>query len=146
MSCRCNTIQRTTCKSVGARFAIPHTGSQGMHLNRPEYPIFLSPMLRHRLCGHPTRLSGSTRPTIMLLPIPSGHRTPSLPVAKYITLSRIATPWSVDKRYEDRFTRGLRSHFEQERGVGSRLIKQGDVVAIPILEEVEDSDVEHMPK
>jgi peroxin-6 len=77
---------------------------------------------------------------ILLHPIPSGHRTPALPVAKYITLARIATPWSVDKRYEDRFTRGLRSHFEREQGVGSRLIKQGDVVAVPISEEIKEND------
>ena len=34
----------------------------------------------------------------------------------------------------------MRSHFEQEQGVGSRLIKQGDVVAVPISEEIKEND------
>lgn len=111
----------------------------------PEHPIFLSPMLRHRLCGTSARPSDLDRPTIMLLPIPSGHRTPSLPIAKYITLSRMATPWSVDKRYEERFNRGLRKHFVQEQGLGKRLIKQGDVVAVPIFEDIDEAN-ERMPR
>lgn len=57
-----------------------------------------------------------------------------MPVAKYITLSRIASPYSVDKRYEEQFTAGVRAHFEQG-GAGSdacRMIKRGDVISVPV--------------
>jgi hypothetical protein len=104
-------------------------------LRRPESPIFLSPILHHRLVGPITDTPAGPLSPVLLLPIPSGHRTPSLPIAKYITLSRIASPWSVDKRYEERFTTGLRRHFEQEGKERMRLIKQGDVIAIPVPRE-----------
>jgi len=104
-------------------------------VDRPESPIFLSPMLHHRLVGSTVGTPPTSRSTIMLLPIPSGHRIPSLPVAKYITLSRIASPVSVDKRYEERFTTGLRKHFEQDDKENKRLIKQGDVIAVPVMDD-----------
>lgn len=89
--------------------------------------------------------------TIYLLPIPSGRRLPSVPIAKYMTLARIASPVSIDKKYEERFTIGLRKYFEQPGRCGNgesstekaqmRLVKQGDVIAIPIPRE-QDSSIE----
>ncbi len=93
-------------------------------------PIYLPPTLLHNLVGK----TGSPikRINVHLSPIPSSNRTPPLPVAKSIMLARIASPHSVESRYENQFSAGLRDHFEDEKRPIRRILRRGDVVAVPI--------------
>lgn len=107
--------------------------SAPFHSNRPLQPIFLSPSLLHNLipCSPSSRTPKSK--SILLLPIPSGQREPPLPIAKSMTLARLASPYSVNKQYEKQFTEGLRRFFESDVGLhGKRVVRQGDVIAVPI--------------
>ncbi|KAH7889857.1 hypothetical protein F5I97DRAFT_1848016 [Phlebopus sp. FC_14] len=83
----------------------------------------LSPALLHNMC--PT---GSHQ--IIVLASPFGGREP--PIARSITLARVASPFSTSRRYEPLLTRALQSYF----GSSKRLVKDGDIIPLCI-------DVDH---
>jgi len=70
--------------------------------------------------------SGASRAGVQQSPF--GHQTPSIPVARSITLARIASPVSVQKKYQSLALWALRRHFQESR----RLLKEGDMVAVPL--------------
>ncbi|BEJ11382.1 hypothetical protein CspHIS471_0108040 [Cutaneotrichosporon sp. HIS471] len=88
---------------------------------------------------------------VIMQPTPFGARRPTLPVAKSMTLARVATAQGVDKRYERAWLRGLRNHFAgggDEPESHQRLVRRGDVISVPVRqgkplaegEEPEDED------
>ncbi|KIK59642.1 hypothetical protein GYMLUDRAFT_226408 [Collybiopsis luxurians FD-317 M1] len=80
------------------------------------------PVLLHNLVRE-NRLS----PSISLHPSSFGSREPPIPIARSITVARIASPVSINKVYQKSFLDALRLHFYRRR-----LIKQGDLVAVAI--------------
>jgi peroxin-6 len=110
----------------------------------PANPILLSPFLHRCLGLH--AVSGE----VLLDPTPFGARQPTLPTAKAMTLARIATAEGVDKRYERSWLRGLRRHFTSKDGIKrqladpeekeGRLVRRGDVIAVPIWRDRPVSD------
>jgi hypothetical protein len=107
----------------------------------PPQPIFLPPSLLHNMLSRASTSKSPRQPSILLLPIPSGQREPPLPVAKSITLARLANPTSVNKKYERQFTEALRAFFEDRApSHGRRVARQGDVIAVPVCTLADDSD------
>ena len=101
---------------------------------RPDNPILIPPHL-HRCIFTDTPTSSE----VFLQPTPFGARQPSLPVARTITLTRIATTEGVDKRYERSWLRGLKEHFlpkdkGKERSAEDRkqLVRRGDIISVPV--------------
>lgn len=104
---------------------------------RPANPILIPPILFHSLFP----LANSTSSTeIVLSPTPFGARLPSLPVARSVTISRIATTQGVDKRYERAWLKGLKEHLTTISGQDcssddksrQHLMRRGDVFAVPV--------------
>lgn len=111
---------------------------------RPEHPILLPPMLLHNLFQN--RIDSQSTLGVILTPIPSGHRLPSLPSATSLQLARVASAISTDKKSEIMFNRALREYFEDGRAKTRRLMRNGDMIAVAISEpvgsktELEDED------
>jgi peroxin-6 len=59
---------------------------------------------------------------------PFGHQTPPVPMAGSITLARIASPVSVQKKYQPLVLWALRRHLHESK----QLLKEGDMLAIPL--------------
>ena len=87
--------------------------------------LYASPVLLHNLN---VDVSTAEPSHVMLLSTPFGSRSPPIPVAKVVTIARIASPHSIDRKFQPLFLRALKSHFDHER----RLLKKGDILAIPI--------------
>lgn len=86
---------------------------------------------------------------VFLTPTPFGARTPTLPVAKSVTVARVATAEGVDKRYERAWLRGLKRVFNTSSGQASvsgtgRLVRRGDIFGVPVYRDravTEDDDL-----
>ena len=99
-------------------------------LCRPANPILIAPHLYRALFPTP-----STSSEVLVQPPPFGARRPTLPIARTITLARIATTEGVDKRYERSWLRELKAHFSRKHGEGEdspKLIRRGDIISVPI--------------
>nr|XP_019010198.1 uncharacterized protein I206_04666 [Kwoniella pini CBS 10737]OCF48979.1 hypothetical protein I206_04666 [Kwoniella pini CBS 10737] len=100
----------------------------------PLNPILLPASLYRSL----SISSSSSHLTVQ--PTPFGARQPSLPIAKTMTLARIATAEGVDKRYERAWLKGLKAYFSNKcKGKSKdtdngneRLIRSGDIISIPV--------------
>lgn len=79
---------------------------------------------------------------VILQPSPFGVLKPAVPTAQSVTISRIASPLSVDKTFEQACLEGLRRYLQ----VRSRLLKKGDMIAVAIdtdyKQEPDESEVE----
>ncbi|KAK7023801.1 peroxisomal biogenesis factor 6, partial [Favolaschia claudopus] len=87
--------------------------------------VHASPVLIHNIC--PSLASSSPR-TLSLHPSPFGSGQPAIPTAKAITIARVASPISVDRAYQPSFLRSLKAYFNGSK----RLIKNGDIIAVPV--------------
>ena len=63
-----------------------------------------------------------------LRPSPFGSRRPTIPVAKTVTIARVASAFSTNRAYQLLFLQALQDYFKQS----TRLVKQGDIVAVGI--------------
>jgi peroxin-6 len=90
-----------------------------------------SPLLLRNISGE---TSTSAVTLISLHASPFGSFNPTIPVAKTVTVARIASPFSTDRNYQLLFLRALKRHFS---GI-KRLVKQGDMIAVGI-----DTDTFH---
>ncbi|KAJ6611778.1 P-loop containing nucleoside triphosphate hydrolase protein [Mycena sp. CBHHK59/15] len=75
--------------------------------------------------------SGTVRgPPILLhkYALPFGSGRPAIPIAKAVTIARIASPISIDRTYQQSFLRSLKGYFNNRK----RLVKQGDLIAVGI--------------
>lgn len=75
---------------------------------------------------------------VQVLPTSFGARRPTLPIAKTMTLARIATAEGMDKRYERSWLKALQYAFDAspsdktKEGDGMRMVKRGDVISVPV--------------
>ncbi|KIK91652.1 hypothetical protein PAXRUDRAFT_830654 [Paxillus rubicundulus Ve08.2h10] len=81
----------------------------------------LSPTLLHNMCP-----SGPLQ--IVVCASPFGARNPVLPMARSITLVRVASPFSSNRRYESLYIDALHSYF----GSSTRLVRDGDIIPLRI--------------
>ncbi|KAK0459470.1 AAA-domain-containing protein [Desarmillaria tabescens] len=84
-----------------------------------------SSVLLHNICGES---SPSLSSTIQLHPSPFGSGRPTIPVARSITVARVASPISVDRTYQTLFVTALQRHFEG----APTLVKAGDIIAVAL--------------
>ncbi|KAG2020608.1 valosin-containing protein [Coprinopsis cinerea AmutBmut pab1-1] len=91
-------------------------------------PILLFNITRSDQTDFTSKASSSQSPSFQLLPSPFGSHRPFIPTARAITIARVASPFSINKVYQDSFLAGLKAHFDQTQ----RLVKQGDIIAVPI--------------
>ena len=81
----------------------------------------LSPTLLHNLCPRGRR-------QIVLRVSPYDTQDPRVPTAKSITLARVASPFSIHRRYESLFIDAFHEYF----GSSKRLVKDGDIIPLRI--------------
>ncbi|KAH8829712.1 AAA-domain-containing protein [Flagelloscypha sp. PMI_526] len=65
---------------------------------------------------------------LTLVSSPFGSTTPPIPTAKSITIARIASPISTQKRYQSNFLSALKNYFDGFK----RLVKSGDILALSV--------------
>lgn len=67
-------------------------------------------------------------PSIFLCGSPFGPCQPVIPTANRVTLSRVASPLSIDRMYQPLFLHALKAHLDGPK----RLVKPGDIVAVGV--------------
>lgn len=81
----------------------------------------LSPILLHNLCPRSCE-------QILVRASPYGTRDLGIPTARSISLARVASPFSILRRYEPLFIDALHEFF----GSSKRLVKDGDIIPLRI--------------
>jgi peroxin-6 len=84
-----------------------------------------SPVLLNNICD---RELFSDVPSLYISPSPFGAFQPAIPVARSITVARIASPFSINKRYQFVLVKALKTYFE----AGRKLMKPSDIFAVPL--------------
>lgn len=79
----------------------------------------LSPTLLHNLCPRGPQ-------QIVVRVSPYGTRDPGVPTARRIELARVASPFSIHRRYEPLLIEALHEYF----GSSKRLVKGGDIIPL----------------
>ncbi|KAI0948498.1 hypothetical protein AcV7_009223 [Taiwanofungus camphoratus] len=87
--------------------------------------VSASPQLLHNIVAGSLMLS---IPHVLLRSSPFGSRSPTIPMARSITIARVASPFSTDRAYQPLFLRALQDYFQG----ATRLVKPGDVIAVKI--------------
>lgn len=82
-----------------------------------------SPILLHNICREFSPLATLS---LSLHSSPFGSNQPVIPIAKTVTVARVASGFSTDRTYQPLFLCALRAYFENKK----RLVKQGDIIAI----------------
>lgn len=72
--------------------------------------------------------SGAALPEISIQPSPFGQRTPPIPTAQSITVARVASPVTTQRKYQQVLLRALRKYFDGKRC----LLKKGDLFAVAV--------------
>ncbi|WVF73189.1 hypothetical protein IAT40_008008 [Kwoniella sp. CBS 6097] len=118
----------------------------------PANPILLPPALYRSLIPSSSSFSSASKltstPSIIVQPTSFGARAPTLPIARTITLARIATTEGTDKRFERSWLEGLKKYFsypgQGKNGFGRtepkgrpgdeyrRLVRSGDIISVPV--------------
>lgn len=70
----------------------------------------------------------SNTPIVSLQSCPFGARDPPIPTAKFVSVARIATPITTQKKYQPLCLRALRNYFNDRK----RIVKKGDVLVVPL--------------
>jgi len=81
-------------------------------------------MLIHNLIAD----SDAALPEILIQPSPFGQRTPPIPTAQSITVAKVASPVTTQRKYQPIILRALRKYFEGRR----RLLRKGDLIAVAV--------------
>jgi len=100
-------------------------------VSKPSSPtVYLSPILLANLDSPPyLRLSALKRaPAFGKMIQPKITSISQPPIAREVTLLKIATPLSTERQLQTTFLTGLKRHFAQK----TRVVKTGDLVGIPI--------------
>lgn len=100
-------------------------------VQKPSSPtVFLSPVLLANMDQTPyCRLSPLKRTSqVMKMPHPKITSTSRPPFASELTLYKISTPFSIERVLQNALFSGLKHHFSS----CTRVVKKGDLVAIPI--------------
>ncbi|KAF8491938.1 AAA-domain-containing protein [Gautieria morchelliformis] len=61
-----------------------------------------------------------------------GSHSPPIPVARVVTVARVASPYSNDRAYQPFFLHALKGYFDNQK----RLVKEGDLIAVAIQPEL----------
>jgi len=61
-------------------------------------------------------------------PSPFGSREPVIPIARSVTIARVASPFSINRVYQPLFLQALKDYFRGNRS----LVKKGDIIAVGI--------------
>lgn len=84
--------------------------------------LLISPILLHNM----------SNPTIIrLTPLKKDSHVPTnsnFPIAKAISIARIASEHSMQKKYQPLFINALKNYFKSSK----RILQQGDLIALPI--------------
>lgn len=72
---------------------------------------------------------------VWIRPSPFGNRQPAIPVARALTLSRIASPFSTGRKFETLFLQEIQFYFSSCK----RLVKLGDLINVSI--DTDDADL-----
>ncbi|KAK0210498.1 AAA-domain-containing protein [Desarmillaria ectypa] len=95
-----------------------------------------SSVLLHNIFGE----SGpSLSSTIQLYPSPFGSGRPTIPIARSVTVARVASPISVDRTYQTLFVTALQRHFDG----APTLVKAGDMIAVALNTDDQHNYAEH---
>ena len=87
-----------------------------------------SPLLLHNILSD-GRVSVHQAPSsIYIHPSPFGFANPPIPVARSVTIARVASPISINPQYQSLFLHSLRRYFDARK----RLVKQNDIIAVSI--------------
>lgn len=87
-----------------------------------------SPLLLHNTCADEADMYAHAQPHVVIKPSPFGSLNPAIPIARSITIARVASPLSINRQYQNLFITSLKSYFDTSR----RLVKQGDLIAVTI--------------
>ena len=100
-----------------------------------------SPLLLHNILSNEGEVCPQAPSSIYIRPSPFGSANPPIPVARSVTIARVASPNSINRQYQSLFLNSLRRYFDG----GKRLVKQNDIIAVSIdidssrwLEGIED--------
>ncbi|KAI1788454.1 AAA-domain-containing protein [Ganoderma leucocontextum] len=86
---------------------------------------YISPQLLHNV--NPAS-AFDRQAEVCVRPSPFGSRRPTIPVAKTVTIARVASAFSTVRAYQPLFLEALQRYFKQS----TRLVKQGDIIAVGI--------------
>jgi peroxin-6 len=86
-----------------------------------------SPLLLHNILSDGGEFGPRAPSSIYIRPSPFGAN-PSIPVARSVTIARVASPNSINRQYQSLFLHSLRRYFD----AGKRLVKQNDIIAVSI--------------
>ena len=87
-----------------------------------------SPLLLHNILSDGGEFGPQAPSSIYIRPSPFGSANPPIPVARSVTIARVASPNSINRQYESLFLDSLRRYFD----AGKRLVKQNDIIAVSI--------------
>lgn len=87
-----------------------------------------SPLLLHNTCADEADMYALQQPHVVIKPSPFGSLNPAIPIARSITIARVASSLSINRQYQNIFISSLKSYFDSSR----RLVKQGDLIAVTI--------------
>lgn len=76
-------------------------------------------------------MSNDSNSRVTIQPSGFGRDLP-IPTARTVTVAKIASPFSIDKTYQEFFLRSLKNYFM----FAKRLIRKGDLLAIPLQTEL----------
>ena len=71
-------------------------------------------------------------PSIFIRSSMFGSHNPPIPVARVVTVARVASPYSNDRAYQPFFLHALKGHFESRK----RLVRKGDLIAVGLQAEL----------
>lgn len=105
-----------------------------------------SPLLLHNILSDGREFGPQGPSSIYIRPSPFGSANPPIPVARSVTIARVASPNSINRQYQSLFLHSLRRYFDARK----RLVKQNDIIAVSIdidssrwLEGIDD-DSDHL--
>lgn len=87
-----------------------------------------SPLLLHNIISDGGEFGLQAPSSIYVRPSPFGSANPTIPVARSVTIARVASPNSTNRQYQSLFLYSLEKYFE----AGKRLVKQNDIIAVSI--------------
>jgi peroxin-6 len=72
--------------------------------------------------------SDAVLPELSIQPCPFGQRPPPIPTAQSVTVAKVASPVTTQRKYQPILLRALRKYFDGKR----RLLKKGDFIAVAV--------------
>ena len=87
-----------------------------------------SPLLLYNILTNGREFDPQAPSSIHVRRSPFGTANPPIPVARSVTIARVASSNSINRQYQPLFLHSLRKYFD----AGKRLVKQNDIIAVSI--------------